>query len=69
MPLDESITSESAERQTWIPVKVTSEGTVKPLEYHGSAHILALCNADGLISMGVGVANIEKGTPVPVRLI
>lgn len=69
MPLDESITSESAERQTWIPVKVTSEGTVKPLEYHGSAHILALRNADGLISMEVGVANIEKGTPVPVRLI
>jgi len=69
MPLGESIIRKDIERQSWIPVAITDAGTLKPVEYHGSAHINALCMADGLISIGVGVAEIEKGTIVPVRLI
>jgi len=69
MPLGETIVRKNTERQSWIPVKVTNTGTAKPVEYHGSAHILALCNADGLISIEISVANIEKGAMVPVRLI
>jgi molybdopterin molybdotransferase len=69
MPVDETIVRKNTERQSWIPVNVTKRGTVKPVEYHGSAHILALCNADGLIGIGIGVANIEKGAMVPVILI
>jgi len=69
MPLGETIVRKNTERQSWIPVKVTNTGTVKQVEYHGSAHILALCNADGLISIEIGTANIEKGAMVPVRLI
>jgi molybdopterin biosynthesis enzyme len=42
---------------------------LKPVEYHGSAHINALCIADGVVSIDVGVGEIEKGTIVPVRLI
>ena len=47
----------------------TDAGTLKHVEYHGSAHIDALCGADGLVSMGVGVAEIPKDTVVRVRLI
>ena len=69
MPLGESIIRQDTERQSWIPVVITDAGTLKPVEYHGSAHINALCIADGLVSIGVGVVEIEKGTIVPVRLI
>jgi len=69
MILAESITRRDAERQGWIPVRLTSGTTVRPVEYHGSGHILALCQADGLISMEIGVEQIEKAAPVNVRLL
>jgi molybdopterin molybdotransferase len=69
MPLDESIERKKTERQVWFPVAITEAGTVKLIEYHGSAHISSLCGADGLVSVDVGVAKVEKGTIVPVRLI
>ena len=69
MPLDESVERRKTERQAWFPVAITAVGTVKLIEYHGSAHISSLCPADGLISIDVGVARLEKGTIVPVRLI
>ena len=69
MQLGESVKRKKTERQSWIPVVITDTGTLKPIVYHGSAHINALCTADGLISIGVGIEEIEKGTIVPVRLI
>ncbi len=69
MPLGESLKRKETIRQRWFPVAITETGTVKPVEYHGSAHINSLSGADGLVSMGVGVAEIEKGTIVPVRLV
>jgi len=69
MKLAESITRRDTDRQTWIPVKITDAETVKTVEYHGSAHILALCEADGLISMDIGSASIRQGAPVHVRLL
>jgi molybdopterin molybdotransferase len=69
MPLDEAIKRKKTVRQVWLPVAITEAGTVKLIEYHGSAHISSLCLADGLISVDVGVSQVEKGTIVPVRLI
>ena len=69
MYLDESITRKDTERQSWIPVEIAGEASVRPVEYHGSAHILALCRAEGLIAMDIGRGRIEKGTRVPVRLL
>jgi molybdopterin molybdotransferase len=69
MPLGESVRRKKTERQSWIPVVITDTGTLSPVVYHGSAHINALSAADGLISIGVGFEEIEKGTIVPVRLI
>ncbi len=69
MPLDDDIKRKKTERRAWLPVATTDAGTVKLVEYHGSAHIGSLCPADGLISIDVGVAVLKKGTIVPVRLI
>jgi len=69
MPLEEDMKRTKTERQAWLPVTITAAGTVKPVEYHGSAHISSLCPADGLISIDVGVAVLEKGTVVSVRMI
>ena len=69
MPLAESIKRKDIERQEWFPVAITKEGTLKLIEYHGSAHIGALSNADGLIKVDVGVADVEKGEIVQIKLI
>jgi len=69
MPLAESISRKATDRQAWYPVAITHAGTVELIEYHGSAHISSLSGADGLISVDAGVARLEKGTLVQVRLI
>lgn len=69
MPLGESVKRKKTKRQRWLPMAITQSGTVKPVEYHGSAHISSLCAADGLTRIDVGVGEIEKGTMMEVRLI
>ncbi len=69
MPLDESLINKKAKRQRWLPVVITEKGTVKPIEYHGSAHINSLCGADGLVSMDIDVTEVKKGMSIAVRLI
>ncbi len=69
MPLGETISRKDTERRGWTPVAVTDAGTLKKVEYHDSGHINALCGADGLVCMDIGVAEIPKGTIVQLRLI
>lgn len=69
MPLEETLTSRKTKRPRWLPVIITEKGTVRPIEYHGSAHINALCEADGFVCMETGAAEIKKGTSVKIRLI
>jgi molybdopterin molybdotransferase len=67
--LGSKISRKKTDRSSWLPVALTDEGKVEKLEYHGSAHINALCQADGLLCVGTGVAEIEEGTIVAVRQI
>jgi len=69
MPLGETISRKDTERRGWMPIKITDAGTLKKVEYHDSGHINALCGADGLVCMDVGVTEILEGTIVQVRLI
>lgn len=69
MSLEEPITRKDKDRQAWVPVKLTGRTGVRPVQYHGSGHILALCEADGLIRMEIGIGRIEKAAPVSVRLL
>jgi len=69
LPLAKSYERKKAKRLSFIPVKITDEGKVLPIEYHGSAHSKALVNADGLISVPIGVTKINEGELVDVRQI
>lgn len=67
--LTKSIRRKKTERDSWLPMAFTGDDGVFQIEYHGSAHINALCKADGLLCVPAGVAKIEEGTIVAVRQI
>jgi molybdopterin molybdotransferase len=67
--LAKTISRKKTERDTWRPVAFTAEGMVREVEYHGSAHIRALCEADGLVCVPAGEKEIKKGSIVGVREI
>jgi len=69
LPLAASIRRKKVNRAAWTPVAVTPEGKVVSVEYHGSAHVGALCEADGLICVPVGTSEISEDTLVDVRQI
>jgi len=69
MRLEAALVRKDTDRQSWIPVRITSEQAVEPVQYHGSGHLAALCRAGGLVPMEIGVASLERGAPVPVRLL
>ncbi len=56
-------------RNAFIPVHYYNDGSVEPLEYHGSAHLAALSWANALLSIPVGQQEITEGTTVHVRQI
>lgn len=58
----------NTERMAWFPV-VLRDGMAEPIEFHGSAHIHALCDADGLCFYPIGCDRLEQGQELPVRLI
>lgn len=61
------ISRRNAERQAWIPVALADDGRARPLAYHGSAHVNALCRADGFLVIPAGTAHLAEGTQVHVR--
>jgi molybdopterin molybdotransferase len=69
MPMNEKFMRKFADKMALIPVKITDDACVSPVEYHGSAHISALPEADGIISMPAGKKIFEKGEVVSVRQI
>ena len=69
MKLGSQLKRKKADRDSWMPVKAAAGGLVLAVEYHGSAHINSLCEADGLICMRRGVSAIPEGEFVDVRQI
>ena len=69
MPLVDGYTRKKAERKSFVPVNITSEGTIKSLEYHGSAHIHAYENANGIMAVEIGETTINAGALRDVRQI
>lgn len=64
--LGENYKRKSASRQGWIPVRI-SGNEVFPVEYHGSAHIASLSNADGIISIMPEVDMLSRGEEAEFR--
>lgn len=56
-------------RKAFFPVCFTENGTVVPVDYHGSAHIHSYVHAQGIGIIEIGVNEILKGTLVDVRLV
>lgn len=69
MPIVKEFTRKRSDRLSIVPVRITEDGEVKALEYHGSAHINSLTEAQGLMFVPLGVTSIKKGEKVDVRLI
>ena len=67
--LAKTIRRKNTSRASWTPVALTDSGEALAIDYHGSAHIGALCRADGIVLMPVGVDEIAEGTIVHVRQI
>jgi len=68
LTLAKTIRRKKSVRQSSLPVKIEN-GNVFPIEYHGPAHINAMCFADGFIRIPVGVTELTEGTIVDVELI
>jgi molybdopterin molybdotransferase len=69
MTLDETVSRRNTERDSWIPVVMTGRSSIRPLPYHGSGHVHALCGADGLICIPSGTGQLDKESRVDVRQI
>ncbi|MHC4744450.1 MAG: molybdopterin molybdotransferase MoeA [Planctomycetota bacterium] len=67
--LTKTLTRKKIDRDSWLPVVNEGRDGIAQIDYHGSAHIDALCQADGLLCMPKGVEKIEEGTIVAVRQI
>jgi molybdopterin molybdotransferase len=55
-------------RKLLIPVRIEN-GLVFPVEYHGSAHINAYTEANGMIAIYTGNTELVKGEMTDVRFL
>jgi molybdopterin molybdotransferase len=69
LPMARARSRKRAVRESWFLVKITGDGTVLPCEFHGSAHLEPLCEADGLATMPAGILSLDEGTLVTVRML
>jgi molybdopterin molybdotransferase len=69
LPMGKPYSRKRSDRMSWLPVRIHETGEVFPLEYHGSAHINSLAEADGFISIAIGQTELRKGDLVNVRQI
>ena len=69
MRLASTMARKSGARKAWVPVVTTDDGRIKRVDYHGSAHINALCHAEGIIAFPEGITELAEGTEIAVRLI
>jgi molybdopterin molybdotransferase len=68
LPLATDYIRRRTDRKAFLPVKI-KRNQAFPLEYHGSAHIHAYVEADGIIAINIGETEIKKGTLVDVRQV
>ena len=64
LPLGSAFRRRKAERTEYVPCRLTRDNTVEPAEYHGSAHLTALMQADGFFVVPMGVVAIAAGEDV-----
>lgn len=68
LPLGKDLARAKSSRKSMIPVRIVN-GELFPIDYHGSAHLNAWSEADGIIAMEIGQTLLKKGEPINVRQI
>jgi len=66
--LEEPFRRRKSDREEWIPLIFTETGGVVPAAYHGSGHYDGIAGADGMALLPRGVAEMEEGSILAVRL-
>lgn len=69
LPMGAEFKRRKSVRKSFIPITISPEGKVYPIEYHGSAHIHSYVFADGVTSIEIGKEKLEIGELVDVRQI
>ncbi|MFA5418405.1 MAG: gephyrin-like molybdotransferase Glp [Bacteroidales bacterium] len=69
IPMGAEYTRRKSERKSFIPITISPNGKVYPVEYHGSAHIHSYVFADGIVAIEIGQEKLEIGELVDVRQI
>jgi molybdopterin molybdotransferase len=67
VPLASDYKRKKADRLEFVPVRFNQAMEVEPVDYHGSAHIHAMCLADGIMSIRQGIYELKKGSLADVR--
>jgi molybdopterin molybdotransferase len=67
LPLGSDYRRKKADRLEWVPVDINDQGMVIPVNYHGSAHIHAICYSKAIMPVPVDTFAILKGEKVYVR--
>jgi molybdopterin molybdotransferase len=67
LPMAITYSRKRAERLGLIPVAINDKKKVIPVDFHGSAHIFALANADGYVMIPLGISELKEGELVDVR--
>lgn len=67
MPFAQEYKRRISERLSVLPVVIKTDGTISPVNYHGSAHIHALAYAQGFVFIPIGKTNVNKGEMMDVR--
>jgi len=68
LPLAEDYKRRRAGRIGYVPCRLTADGEVAPVAYHGSAHLRALLHADGFFAIPEGAVQLRAGEKVAVLL-
>lgn len=64
LPLACDLHRRRADRMGFLPCQLTQDGMLKPVEYHGTAHLRALLDSDGFLVIDKGVTEIAAGEKV-----
>jgi len=67
LPMAADFKRKKADRLEWLPVFIDGKSEVNAVNYHGSAHIHAICSANAIACIPEDVFEIKKGEPVDVR--
>ncbi|MHC4114548.1 MAG: molybdopterin molybdotransferase MoeA [Planctomycetota bacterium] len=69
LPLAQDYHRRRAERMAYLPCRLTRDGLLKPITYHGSAHLQALRDSDGFFIVPKGATKVSAGQKVDFLIL